>query len=321
MVGPVSVRVGAYVAAEEPYLAVFDDGIRIGQVCLAGAARLHLGSHKYEPRLVGLLDEVVVARFAVLSYQFGRGTVRLSTHQTGCLAALRAAGRQDDPLEDLNCARLLGRASGVDFDVRLDSLPVDVAAARCQVGRSRELQCRCIRERDDLLNGTLPVRGRPHDDSTVLILERTRDDLRRACRALVDENHNGNVFKGITLGLVDDVVRLLFAIDDDLTLLDEDARHIDRFGEQSPAVVSQIENERLRPTIDELVDLLAELTSRSARKAKELQVADVPVVELRPQVGKVDGAPGDRKAQLGAISLDTDLRSGTLASLDASNCL
>ena len=51
----------------EEYFPVLDVGVAVAQICLAGAQGLDLRTDQLHPCLIGLMDEVVVPRLAVLT--------------------------------------------------------------------------------------------------------------------------------------------------------------------------------------------------------------------------------------------------------------
>jgi hypothetical protein len=62
--------VGADVGVVQECLPLFDLNVTVLQVSLAQAEGLHLGSHQGNPRLAGLLDEIIVIGFFILAKEF-----------------------------------------------------------------------------------------------------------------------------------------------------------------------------------------------------------------------------------------------------------
>ena len=67
MVELIALIVGADVHVIEEYFPVLDVGVAVAQICLAGAQGLDLRTDQLHSRLIGLVDEVVVPRLAVLT--------------------------------------------------------------------------------------------------------------------------------------------------------------------------------------------------------------------------------------------------------------
>src|SRR6185369_11216708 len=76
----------------------------------------------------------------------------------------------------------------VEHDVGNDALGLDRRTARRKVARGRDLERGVGRELADRLHRSLAERLRTHDDAALVVLQRTRDDLARRRRALVDED-------------------------------------------------------------------------------------------------------------------------------------
>ncbi len=158
-------------------------------------------------------------------------------------------------------------------------LPLDAAAARRIPLRRRDLQRRVGAEPEQRLHQPLAEGRRPDHQRPVVILERSRDDLRGRRRAVVHQDHDGEV--RVALGflvaeLAGRALRPPARRDDLLPGLEEQRRDRDPLVQQAAGVPAQVEDQRPHPGPLQAVDRGRQLAGGLIAEGIQLDVADVP---------------------------------------------
>ena len=113
-------------------------------------------------------------------------------------------------------------------------------------------------KRNDRLHRSLAERAGAHDDGAPVVLQRAGDDLGCGRRAAIDEHDERQVL-GQIAGLGVEALHVLRPPrpgGDDLALIEEGVRHLDRLTQQAAGVVAQVEHDAQQLAPQLLLDLL-----------------------------------------------------------------
>ena len=176
---------------------------------------------------------------------------------------------------------LVRQADCSDFNVRLDSCPLDRAACRRVVARRGQAHSALARsERQHGLHRALAERGRPHDHCALAVLQRAGDDLGRGGRTAIHKHHDRYIRES---GGADSVVAALVALAtaagrDDFAAIDEARCDLDRGLEKSARIITQVEHEALEAAAHVLAHLLKAAVERLHGllvEGGDAQIADI----------------------------------------------
>ena len=164
----------------------------------------------------------------------------------------------------------------VHFNIGLHAVAVNQPAARRIVFRGCDPECAAVGERDNHLNGPFSECPGTDEHRPFVILQAGREDFRRACRVLVDQNRQRKIriLPAVDGVVADRLFRPALHGNHELLRRNETADRLHSGVQQTARIVPEIHNQSFRPLAFQLLHGLFDVRRRRCGKLRDPQIPD-----------------------------------------------